>query len=705
MTPKEPDIVSVIETGIDLRMLREDGDLCDLTIQIEDVCFPCHRIILIATSPYFLDLHKEGHLDHVNLPPNIHPFMFSIFLDFMYFEPLSLPILSKKLNQFTQFVDAPFHKVFDDLTAAASFFGLTQLAWAFSRWRERLLVEREMLDQKDVKVDETSLVPLVELSRIENISPVEEKTDLDTIDDVIADDSNVHPKVKRKIKPLPKRRPLKSQLCRTIKRQKPKLKKTAIVQRNLDENSLPSQKRKIFIPDLKESSSNAQEIEGTAYGHKEERTKPHDSRYTTMSDEEVKLLFTNRKDYQTVVRNRILGNIEKVQGDGSSWHYATDHPTNFLGYVVPFGNSQAKIWDKDGKKIRGEIRNTNSANVLELKLEDQSLQTLTLLRKPNLRCPLPLCEDSFNMASRHRLASHFLNDHGYLWIEMGLVCDLCEFVTTFARGLRDHLLRYHNVFDSITERTIFPCRKCGRTWRFKDPREKHERVCTGKAPPRIKTEKKAKEADTEKIVCSICGQTFTFNSQLENHMSHMHGAPSRYQCNQEGCDYKTNNKNTFFDHMFTNHKINIGGKPVLSCSYCEYATLRKSTFDRHVECHTFREDSEKCLVPGCGKAFKTQKHLRHHMKEIHEDLALSCEYCGGVYRSKFKLKCHIRIMHTERVRRFKCAYCSHATVQRTNCRTHVKSAHRELPVVVLDLEKIGIKPAPEPTCLIRGSRL
>ena len=186
-------------------------------------------------------------------------------------------------------------------------------------------------------------------------------------------------------------------------------------------------------------------------------------------------------------------------------------------------------------------------------------------------------------------------------------------------------------------------------------------------------------------------------------MCREHGKKKRFYCTVEGCTFGTNSKDPIYDHMYSAHKINVGAKPVLECKHCDYSTVRMHSFKKHQSCHGPQEYNVKCIIEGCDKAFRDDKGLRNHYRNCHVDMSLNCRYCDGIFRTPQKLRAHEEIMHTKRVRNFKCAYCNHATVQRTNCRTHIKNSHRGLPITVINLEKIGVVPQPEPPISGRGA--
>lgn len=63
------------------------GIYCDLTFTVGNVTFPCHRVILASSSPYFQALlthqFKENHLERIDLP-DVNSGIFSLLLHYIY---------------------------------------------------------------------------------------------------------------------------------------------------------------------------------------------------------------------------------------------------------------------------------------------------------------------------------------------------------------------------------------------------------------------------------------------------------------------------------------------------------------------------------------------------------------------------------------------------------------------------------------------
>jgi len=187
-----------------------------------------------------------------------------------------------------------------------------------------------------------------------------------------------------------------------------------------------------------------------------------------------------------------------------------------------------------------------------------------------------------------------------------------------------------------------------------------------------------------KCNCKFCNESFNARSKLWNHLNEAHGIPKPFACDHD-CSYETTNVVHLFSHLFKEHKVDIGFRAPRKCPYCPFATIISSKLKTHMLTHSSLEDRFKCPIPGCIKTCASKNNLDKHVRNTHGTLSLECKHCNGVFASHEKLQKHTAIMHTNRVKNFKCAYCDHRTVQRSNCNVHIKGVHRGLPVKVIDL--------------------
>ena len=190
------------------------------------------------------------------------------------------------------------------------------------------------------------------------------------------------------------------------------------------------------------------------------------------------------------------------------------------------------------------------------------------------------------------------------------------------------------------------CAKCGKTFESKKSRNAHKRLCASGSKPKSPKEYQYPQRTH---VCGSCGKEVSSALMLENHLAKEHGAPYRFTCNQEDCSFGTNVRSQLICHLFTVHKINTGALPILKCPDCDFVTLNKGGYQKHVLCHTALEYSFKCTHEGCDKAFKQKRHVINHVTSCHKNDNLPCPHCRNTFGSAKKLLKHVRVMHTHRL--------------------------------------------------------
>eukprot|EP00188_Purpureofilum_apyrenoidigerum_P000254 Plantae.Rhodophyta-Purpureofilum_apyrenoidigerum.ctg11012.p1 GENE.Plantae.Rhodophyta-Purpureofilum_apyrenoidigerum.ctg11012~~Plantae.Rhodophyta-Purpureofilum_apyrenoidigerum.ctg11012.p1 ORF type:complete len:193 (+),score=32.22 Plantae.Rhodophyta-Purpureofilum_apyrenoidigerum.ctg11012:51-581(+) len=79
----------------------------------------------------------------------------------------------------------------------------------------------------------------------------------------------------------------------------------------------------------------------------------------------------------------------------------------------------------------------------------------------------------------------------------------------------------------------------------------------------------------------------------------------------------------------------------------------------------------------CGKFFRMQRDLRHHVKCVHEKLRPhQCTQCDAKFSIKPNLSRHIRTVH-EGMKPFECSICSKAFGLKENLDKHIRLVHEK----------------------------
>ena len=330
--------------------------------------------------------------------------------------------------------------------------------------------------------------------------------------------------------------------------------------------------------------------------------------YRDLNKDEVERLFSNPRDRLYIGRKRTIHKLDPVSGNSDSWHRASEQSESFLGKAIPYHNRTArtdKLWNTV-KKIKGEIRGGIAGDAIELILETGVVKLSIQRDETDGKASCPFCEV---VISRRQslvadLGYHFLNDHNYLWIDVALICDLCDFIHMSEPRMKDHLHHIHG----ITADDCHICSKCGRKFATKLRLFAHRGNC--KSREMDKKESGNKKYPVQPVICGTCGEKRSSVQSLENHMSKAHDVPYRFPCTQEDCTFGSNTRSQFTDHLFSNHKINVGEKTILQCSFCDFVTTHSATLKKHVAIHTSQEYLFKCPNEGCQSTFRQQRHLQ-----------------------------------------------------------------------------------------------
>nr|XP_040021934.1 zinc finger protein 236-like isoform X2 [Gasterosteus aculeatus aculeatus] len=220
--------------------------------------------------------------------------------------------------------------------------------------------------------------------------------------------------------------------------------------------------------------------------------------------------------------------------------------------------------------------------------------------------------------------------------------------------------------------------------------------------------------------CSICGQIFTTESQLQRHLREheINDKPHR-------CDHCPQTFNVEFN--LTLHK-STHTTADLTCPVCNNRFSRIASLKSHVMLHE-KEENLICVECGdefilqsqlslhleehrkelsgvkvytcktCDKEFKTSAHLKEHMKSHVKMRPLSsssrnykknidrsgfqngCHHCGKAFKKPSQLVRHIRIHTGERP--YKCSHCGKAFNQKVVLQTHMVRHTGEKPYLCM----------------------
>jgi len=115
---------------------------------------------------------------------------------------------------------------------------------------------------------------------------------------------------------------------------------------------------------------------------------------------------------------------------------------------------------------------------------------------------------------------------------------------------------------------------------------------------------------------------------------------SKYVCDENGCNFSTENKRKLDKHAAREHK-----KKSYKCDYCDMYFSFKDTKDKHhVRAHTGIKNY-LCSYPGCEKKFHTKQEVLNHEAVHQMKKPYKCKYCDLAYGTKRSLANHLNINH------------------------------------------------------------
>jgi KRAB domain-containing zinc finger protein len=226
-----------------------------------------------------------------------------------------------------------------------------------------------------------------------------------------------------------------------------------------------------------------------------------------------------------------------------------------------------------------------------------------------------------------------------------LVCDLCGQIFKKAMNLYRHKLDHDNT-------SMFPCRFCNFVTKTKDNLTRHSKKHLAQLPH----------------VCQICDRGFTEKCNLTFHMQ-SHSADKQFLCDDCGKAFRARNS------LLVHKRVHIGNRPY-KCKHCQQTFTTNSTRKEHEKLHMNKKSymcdvcgssfNQRCglythklthhngdpaqICTDCGRAFKTQNHLRVHFVAKHlklEDVesfgfkVYVCEVCQKLFSDKCDLNSHM----------------------------------------------------------------
>ena len=232
------------------------------------------------------------------------------------------------------------------------------------------------------------------------------------------------------------------------------------------------------------------------------------------------------------------------------------------------------------------------------------------------------------------------------------LCPVCE-----KPADNEYQLQIHIKYEHFTKEPII-CTICQKKFRTPHGLRIHKRDIH-EVIPQNKT-----------FPCDTCGEVFLKYRHMNNHRIVEHG--SGHTCNYCGKNFKR--KGAFKQHINL-HESEKGG---YICDICgkehDHITHLREHKRRHLE--PVIPGGFKCEIPECLKAFDKLTSLRNHYKNVHTQRVkrIPCGYCSKMfYRNRDKIE-HENSLHLNN-KEYKCDHCDFETARRTYLTSHIKGVH------------------------------
>jgi len=293
-------------------------------------------------------------------------------------------------------------------------------------------------------------------------------------------------------------------------------------------------------------------------------------------------------------------------------------------------------------------------------------------------CPFPGCGKSF--PTRQSTNNHERIHFPDLWFK----CDHegCDYSNAFIAGLTGHKLRNH------TEERPHACDECDSKFATPNELKTHSRSHSEARPfpcvvpgcnrafkdaAKLKRHVLALHFNEKAHICleKDCEAAFCTPDELKIHLRR-HAGSNRFPCSIEGCESSFSDSGDLARHESYHEGLHLHECTV---EWCDWAFQELEDLESHIRrVHAEREKTFKCLVEQCGSVFYSTWDLASHQASHSEDRPHRClvEGCGHSSKTSRELTQHQRTHSEDRPYKCEIEDCGKTFKTNGELATHVK---------------------------------
>lgn len=173
-----------------------------------------------------------------------------------------------------------------------------------------------------------------------------------------------------------------------------------------------------------------------------------------------------------------------------------------------------------------------------------------------------------------------------------------------------------------------------------------------------------KESDDEKY-CKLCKRLFKTLRQHARHQFTVHAIEIPVKCFVCIPNITFDSEKSLVSHNNDVHSQKI------QCKDCNKQFFNLSNLQRHIKKMHTKETDFIFICEVCTKMFKSNNHLKQHLKTHNEEKHYSCNLCSKSFKWDSSLNSHIQAAHNPSGPAFKCTHCTKSFKDKNNFKKHL----------------------------------